>query len=347
MSLTRRGRLVVLFLVLVGFLAVPAIGGYLYLRSIGVYGSSDPGEEVVILVPKGADAAEVAEVLEGKGVIPSALGFRVAVYLDGGFDDVKAGRHRLPQGLTARDALSLLTQSTPQSEDEMIVTFPEGSWLIDFAQTLEKKTDISGRAFYKLVAEGGVRSELLPPGGETLEGLLFPATYRIGAKEGARSVARRLAAEMESRAEEAGVLEAGEELGITSYEALIVASLVEAEAKVDEDRAKIARVIYNRLEKSMPLQIDATVYYALGRRGGTLDPSDLATDSPYNTRLVVGLPPTPIGAPGAASLEATMHPEEGEWLYYVLIDCEGHHAFSESYSEFLDNKRVFQGLDCS
>jgi UPF0755 protein len=121
---------------------------------------------------------------------------------------------------------------------------------------------------------------------------------------------------------------------ITPYQALIVASLVEAEAKVPEDRAKIARVIYNRMAQGMTLGIDATVLYAIGERTDSLTNSQLQTDSPYNTRLKAGLPPTPINSPGQASIEAALNPAEGDWLYYVLTDTEGHHYFTDSYSDF-------------
>jgi UPF0755 protein len=345
MSLTRRGRVLVLLLTLVLFLAIPAGGGYLYLRSIGVYGSSDPGQKVVVVVPKGASAGEVGDILEGKGVIKSSFGFRIANYLDGGFDDVLAGRYEIAQGLTARDALKELIATEPASEEFSTATFPEGSWLLDFGRILEKETDLSGPKFYKLVSEAKVDSGLLPEGIDTLEGLLFPSTYQIGLKENEKDVAQKLIDEMEAQAEKADLASA-ESLGVSGYEALIVASLVEAEAKVDDDRAKIARVIYNRLEAKMPLQVDATVYYALGRRGGGLTVEDLAVESPYNTRVVTGLPPTPIGAPGAASLEAAANPADGDWLYYVLsADCE-HHAFSESYDEFLANKDLYEASDC-
>jgi UPF0755 protein len=118
-----------------------------------------------------------------------------------------------------------------------------------------------------------------------------------------------------------------------------VASLIEAEAKSDADRPKIARVIYNRIAARMPLGIDAAFYYALplDRRGTSLRQSDLDRDGPYNTRLRVGLVPTPIMAPGRASLAAALAPEPGPWLYYVLKD-KTTHAFSASYDEFLRNK---------
>jgi UPF0755 protein len=134
--------------------------------------------------------------------------------------------------------------------------------------------------------------------------------------------------------------------GVSVYEAVVVASMVEAEAMLDSERAKIARVIYNRLQKGIPLGIDATVNYALGEHKRELTETDLAVDSPYNTRVVVGLPPTPIGAPGLASLEAAAEPAEGEWAYYVLKNCRGAHAFSVSYNDFLRDKAAYQELSC-
>ena len=124
-------------------------------------------------------------------------------------------------------------------------------------------------------------------------------------------------------------------LGVNPYEVLIVASLIEEEAALDEERAKIARVIYNRLDRSIPLGIDATIVYALGGdRELTL--SDLAVDSPYNTRLVSGLPPTPISAPGRASIEAALQPAQGDWLYYVRTDESGvgSHTFTVTQEDF-------------
>jgi UPF0755 protein len=127
--------------------------------------------------------------------------------------------------------------------------------------------------------------------------------------------------------------------GYSAYEVVIVASLVEAEAKSDEDRSKIARVIYNRLRIGMTLGIDGAFYYTLPleRRGTSLRQSDLDRDTPYNTRLHAGLVPTPIAAPGRASLEAALRPADGPWLYYVLQDARTH-AFSTDYQQFLRDK---------
>ncbi len=126
-----------------------------------------------------------------------------------------------------------------------------------------------------------------------------------------------------------------DELGITRYEAIIVASLIEMEAKLDEDRPLIASVIYNRLREGRALQIDATVQYALPEeRKPRLFEADLAVVSPYNTYLNVGLPPTPIATTSLASLQAAADPADTGFFFYVLADTEGKHAFAETFEEF-------------
>lgn len=344
MTLTRRGRLVAVLttLTLVG-LAVSG-GAYLYLASIGVTGSSDPGERVTVVIHEGTSAVEVGEVLAEAGVIRSAFGWRVALFFEDGEDDIQAGNYELPRGLTARDALSAMLDDGPSVEFVM-VTFPEGSWLTDFARILERDTHLSGERFLEVVTTGRVRSKLLPDGIETLEGLLFPSTYQVVETDTERSVAQRLVDELEDRVAQIDFSRV-QEMGHSTYDAVIVASMVEAEAKVDEERPKIASVIYNRLEVEERLGIDATVLYALGEHKQSLTLSDLAVDSPYNTRLYAGLPPTPIGAPGQASLEAAADPAEGDLFFFVVSDCEGHHAFSSSAEQFARDKAAYQALDC-
>ncbi|HZJ03096.1 MAG TPA: endolytic transglycosylase MltG, partial [Thermoleophilia bacterium] len=128
------------------------------------------------------------------------------------------------------------------------------------------------------------------------------------------------------------------ELGVSPYQVVIIASLIEKEARIPEERAKVSAVIYNRLEEGMTLGIDATVRYAVKKWTGPLTRSDLAVDSPYNTRVETGLPPGPIASPGLAALEAALQPEEVDYLYYVLQDEAGHHFFTASYDEFLQAK---------
>ena len=345
MSLTRRGRLV-LALAIVGGLALAGLVAFnVFMHAVGVYGSSDAtaiGQTIEI--PKGTGNAEIGDILADAHVIKSSLGWKIALWMHDGDETIQAGSYDMFEGLTAPNALDFMLAHPPKAQFTR-VTFPEGSWLTDFAKRLNDDTDIDGDEFLRLATSGKVRSSYQPDGVDTLEGLLFPSTYQVVESDDAMSVLKRLVDEMEKQV---GALDMStvESMGYSPYEAITVASMVEAEAKVDEDRPKIARVIYNRLDAGMRLGIDATIDYALGEHKTQLTSSDLAVDSPYNTRLVTGLPPTPIGAPGHASLKAALAPAPGDWLYYVLTDCEGHHSFSTNYADFLHDKAVYQSLSC-
>jgi UPF0755 protein len=144
------------------------------------------------------------------------------------------------------------------------------------------------------------------------------------------------------------VASAQERFNLTPYEVLIVASLIEEETKVDSERPMVARVIYNRLSQGIPLGIDATSRYEAELAGRDREDLDFESDSPYNTRRIAGLPPTPIASPGRASIAAALSPAEGPWTYYVLEDAEGNHFFTDSNSEFLAAKERCReaGLGC-
>jgi len=165
---------------------------------------------------------------------------------------------------------------------------------------------------------------------------MFPDTYQIDEDLQADEAAMvaRMVTLFDDVATELGYSQAQALTGLTPYELIVVASLIEEEAKVAEDRAKISRVIHNRIAEGMKLEIDATVIYALGEHTDELTFSDLNLDSPYNTRLNPGLPPTPIAAPGRAALEAALNPVDGPWLFYVLADEDGSHFFTDDFEEF-------------
>jgi UPF0755 protein len=345
MTLTRRGRLTLFFGIVFGLLGGGFIAANLYLRSVGVWGSSDPGKAVLVQIPKGAGTEGIGEILEEAGVIDSAFGFRIAAFTEGGVTDIQAGKHQIPTGLTAPDALDALIGSTPQTDVAVNVTFPEGLWLTDFARRLQRDTHLSADRFLEVLESGKVRSKYLPKGEVSMEGLLFPSTYQVIERDTELDVAKRLVKEFEERAAQVG-LDDTSALNITPYEAITVASMIEAEARFDEERPMIARVIYNRINQDMTLGIDATVYYALGEHKPSLTSTDLEVDSPYNTRKYPGIPPTPIGAAGEESLRAAVEPADGDWLYYVVEDCAGHHAFSVGYDEFLQNKAAYEALEC-
>jgi UPF0755 protein len=185
---------------------------------------------------------------------------------------------------------------------------------------------------------GAVRSQFQPDG-KPIEGFLFPDTYEVGAGADEAAAVRMMVTQFDRVATEEGLQDAQALVGYDPYQVLTVASLVEEEAKVDVDRPKIARVIYNRLAQGVPLGVDATLCYLKAERPCVLHQSDLTSDSPYNTRRNTGLPPTPIAAISRKSLDAALHPDAGDArdaLYYVLDPNlpAGQHLFTASASEF-------------
>ena len=344
MSLTARGKLVVALGIVVAFVGAAVLVGIFYLRSIGVWSSTgEPGRPIEVVIPKGATAQDIGDLLEAKGVIESALAWRITLYLEGGGSDIEAGKYHLFRGLAPKDALALLAEGA--TVDFVTVTFPEGSWISDFARVVGQNTHITAREFSMALASGDVTSKLKPADVDTFEGLLFPSTYQVVEDDTAVTLAQRIVNELEEQVDAIDFSRI-ERDGYSIYEAITIASMVEAEAKVNEERPKIASVIFNRLEVGERLGIDATVLYALGHHKKELTLSELAVDSPYNTRLYPGLPPTPIGAPGRASLEAAADPAPGDLFFFVVSDCEGHHAFSETAEEFARDKAAYQALDC-
>jgi UPF0755 protein len=214
------------------------------------------------------------------------------------------------------------------------VTVIEGLRVGEILTRLSESSGIPYSEFEDALLSGEVSTSLreIPEGAGLThwEGLLFPDTYEFARSAEPTDILQRLSSTMEQRVDSIDWA-AAEAAGITPYEGLIIASLIESEAQLDEERPLVSSVIHNRLAQEMKLDIDATVLYALGTR----DPAefDREVDSPFNTYLVNGLPPTPISSPGRASLEAAAAPESTDYLYYVLSDLEGHHAFAPTLEE--------------
>lgn len=323
----RRGLLILLLLVIA--LPTAAFGVYRY-----AMGGSGPTRPVVVEIPEGATASSTGEILQDAGVVRSALAFRIAAGFRGVGEDLQAGVYELRTNMEVDEVLSALEQGPVV--DTVMVTIPEGLEVPEVADALADGLGIDGREFERIAA-GGDRTlpPYLPKEAETLEGFLFPKTYEFDPEVDAEQVIDRLLAQFE---QEASTLDwgAARELGLTPYEVVIVASMIEREARVEEDRANISAVIHNRLDEGMPLQIDATVQYALPEGNRPLTFEDYEYESPYNTYLHAGLPPTPIASPGLASLAAALEPADVDYLYFVVTDPDtGKHEFAETYDEFL------------
>lgn len=294
------------------------------------------GAEVRVVVPPGASGSEIAGTLEREGVVSSAAFFRAFLALRGAGADLRAGEYVLRREMGFDEVLAALRRGPA---DEFVnLTVPEGFTLEQAAEKVGATTHVSRDEFLQAATPATVRPALLPAEATSLEGFLYPETYRVIEREGAADLVRRMVGQFEKAT--AGLpWDRAASLGVTPYQALVVASLVEEESKVDEERPLVAAVVYNRLRQGIKLEIDATVQYAVKKYAGEpLTMSDLAVDSPYNTRRYPGLPPTPIAGPRLGSIRAALEPAESDALYFVLSpDCRSH-VFTADYNEFLRAK---------
>jgi UPF0755 protein len=340
-------RIIGVVVALAAVAAVVLFGAPYLARLVGGPGATTttlapPGQEVELVVAPGSSAAAIGARLEEAGVV-SADEFSAAVGDANAAAALQAGEYRLETGMSAEDVVAVLSEG-PVVGPTTKVTIPEGLRVVEILDILAEDLGLPRGELEQALLSGEVTTSLAPGDTPTTiegwEGLLFPATYEIPDDADPAAVLQMLSDTAADRVAEIdwSALEAA---GLSRYEGLVIASLVEAEARVDGDRRRISSVIRNRLEEEMRLDIDATVLYAVGKRGG-LTQADLEVDSPYNTRVVAGLPPTPIAAPGSASLAAAARPANTNFLYYVVTNKRGSHAFTHDYDEFLRLKAQAQ-----
>lgn len=298
-----------------------------------------PGEAVTIVVDQGASLASVADLLQEKGVIANATVFRWYV-ARGHPINLRPGNFVVHKRDSLGDIVKALNVVPSQVYER--ASIPEGLTLAQVAERLQKQIPrFSAERFLAVPESGAVQSRWVIAGWTNYEGLLFPETYQIAQDETEEQVFARMVKLMDTVGARAGLDRSISTVGYNPYEVLIIASMIEREAKVQGDRAKIARVVYNRLEKKMPLEIDATVIYAAGGNITNVTQALIeGTDSPYNTYQNLGLPPGPIAMPGNASIEAALNPAQGDWLFYVVTAADGTHTFAKTYEEHLANIRL-------
>jgi UPF0755 protein len=296
--------------------------------------AGDGEGKVVIEIPKGATADEIADILDTEGVISSASLFRIRLTLAGKTDEVEAGTYTLASGMSYGAAIDVLTR--PPGTQLITVTVPEG-YTLDQLDGLAADAGLKGD--YRKAASKPPRGfdpgQYGAGGADSLEGFLFPATYELKPGSSAEDfVAQQLAAF--ERSFKQVDLSYAESKNLDAYDVLTIASMIDREVQVPAERELVSAVIYNRLGSGEPLGIDATLRYALENYDQALTESELETDSPYNTRLVAGLPPTPIGNPGLASIEAAAKPAKVDYRFYVVKPCAGgEHFFTADEEEFL------------
>lgn len=296
------------------------------------------GVEIEFEVASGSTATGIAEDLAEAGIIADAGEFETAVRVSGAGNQLKAGEYTLVSGTTNQELIATLVAG-PDPVEVRDITVIEGLTIEEILASLAEQTGYTETQLAAPLLNGTIDSSLLPdeiPDGldelVKWEGLLAPDTYEFRIDASPADILSLMAATLETRVESMdwSVLD---ELGLDAYDGLVIASLIEKEAKLNNERPIIASVITNRLETGIALQIDATIIYALGENRGEVLNVDLEVESPYNTYKYPGLPPTPIGGVRTASIEAAANPADTEYFYYVLINSDGTHGFSETLEE--------------
>src|SRR5271157_1076314 len=290
----------------------------------------NPGEAKFVLLRPGWSARHIAEALQREGVIRSATAFLVVHYATGK-GSLKAGEYKFD---VPANALEVRDRVLRGDVFARTVVVPEGYNLYDIAAVVEQ-AGLGPAADFIAVANHDVALLLeIDPQAKSLEGYLFPDTYQFTRIDSAHDIAAAMVHRFRQTAQKIGLLGKPD-----VHRIVTMASIVEKETAVAEERPLVAGVYYNRLDRNMLLGADPTVIYAAllaAKYRGTIYQSDLQFDSPYNTYKYPGLPPGPIANPGLASLQAALHPAHSDFLYFVS-DNNGHHRFAHSPQEHARN----------
>ncbi|MCU1599828.1 MAG: putative periplasmic solute-binding protein [Frankiales bacterium] len=294
---------------------------------------------VVVQVHSGDSSKTVGQSLLDVDVVKSVKAFTKAAKANSSYRRLQPGYYQLNQRMAAKNAVDWLLDGKHRKRGR--VTIPEGTPLTGVIDRLVKGTELKKADIEAALANPAVLGLPSYAGGKA-EGFLFPATYDIDPGSQAVDALQQMTQKFSEIAGGLDLTGTATKVHITPYEAVIVASLIEKETAQPAERAKVARVVYNRLKQGMRLQFDSPLQYVLPQRKGRLSLDDLKLDSPYNTYKVKGLPPTPIDSPGEAALDAALHPATGNWLYFVTIDKQGHSLFTNDYQAFLTAKAKAQ-----
>jgi UPF0755 protein len=331
----RKGAAASVFAVLVILLILAGAGyfGFTWIRDVvTVKDFSGPGSgEVVVQIEEGATASDVAVDLEKQGVVASARAFVNAIGAAGKGASLQPGQYKLRKGMSAAAAVELLDPKNRIRDD---LTFQEGLRLSKIYEQLAEATGKSVDDFKK-AAKGDIGLPKYANG--RLEGFAFPATYEINDKMSASDILTAMVDRFTHTANKIDLVKEADQIGYSPRDIIIIASIVQAESGSVEDMPKVARVIYNRLQRNPPmkLQMDSTTMYGLNKYDIAATEAETKSKSLYNTYQHQGLPPGPISNPGDHAIEAALHPADGAWLWFVTTDPKkGITKFTDKETEF-------------
>jgi UPF0755 protein len=321
------GRILIAIVVIV----VVAVGWFL-LQVDPVFAGK--GKEVIVTVTQGDSLATIASELHQKGVIASPFAFRIDTLIFGS-PLVQTGSYELRQGSSFGAVRSILGNA-PNVDVVAVdpgLTIKEVAFLVD---------GVKGDGYADAFARD-VRADMTPSPyshGSSLEGLIGAKSYLITPKTSARHLAHEMVQDFNKEAAAVGLTPTTSLNGLDAYQLITAASIVQKEAYYPRYMGKVARVIYNRLARGGPLQMDSTVLYYLGQDGGTVTPAMLRINTPYNTYLYTGLTPTPICTVSKAALKGVLHAPQGTWLYFDTVTHQGKTLFATTFAQQLKNEAI-------
>jgi UPF0755 protein len=318
-------------------LVLSVLGAIIFIYFAATGGEPAPEKSGGVEVVRGDTLSDVATKLEEAGIIKSACVFELRARYQGYGTEIKTGRYTFEPGQDSEEILQKLTAG--QAAPTITITIPEGLTLEETARTVAADSGVRTTAFEEAARRTDYGYAFLDnPDVKTTEGYLFPAKYDFEKDVTAGQIVDRLLGQYLLETQGLAIADARERLELTEYQLVTVASLIEKEAATPEEKPLIASVIYNRMNRNTPLQIDATIQYALKRPRANLSLADLKIDSPYNTYENKGLPPGPICSPSRESIEAALNPADTNYLYYVLRADGRKHYFTKNYHDFLRAK---------
>ena len=321
----RRRRIVAL----VGGAVLVVILGFVLWYELESNALGPPGRQVVVTVKPGESTDSVISTLSDKGVIGSSLAFQISNFFHG-TPTVQPGSYALHQNQTFAEVRALLAAGP----NIYPVLVRPGNTLSEVATEVSAIPGHTASGFEKTASSGAVHSIFSPPGSNDLEGMLGTGQYLVLPGESDLTIIETMVASFDRDAQAVGLSTASAAArGMTPYQVITIASIVEKEGYYTFNMPKVARVVYNRLAQNIKLEMDSTVLYAIGQDGGPVTQQDLQIRSPYNTYLNHGLTPTPICMPSKTALSAALNPPPGAWLYFVLVQKNGVMAFSDTYAQ--------------
>jgi UPF0755 protein len=331
----RRLVVAVVLLAAVALLVIVAVVGVNAVKNVfggpSDYSGAGFGSVQVEIKP-GESLTQIGSDLADAGVVASSGAFTDAASNNDKASTIGPGTYRLHRHMSGAAAVTLLLDPSALLQARVVV--PEGRRMRDIIAAIAQSTGISTSDLETAAKDPNALGVPSWGRGHSLEGFLFPATYTFQPKTTATQALSAMVTRFNQEATSIHLVKAAKQTGLSPYDVLTLASIIEREGRLTADFPKIAEVFYNRLHRGMALQSDATLYYVLDPGHGALTNSDLRLDSPYNTRINVGLPPTPIASPGTTALDAALHPAHGPYLYFVTIDKAGHAAFATTLDRF-------------